>query len=203
VKGSEKRLAHFLHRWEAEFAQGFLEDAGIPGRVVDDGLVGTSAYTGDHSGMSLFVTIDDEKRARETLEAAGVLESPEAVRKRGLPLVERELPPVLRADAEDLTQRLRLARRKETRHGIYALLGFTPAALIPFVGLFLEGNLGLVAVLFVLVVFVEGWKWIRAGKEVKQLEALLQALEAEADVGEGPLDSLPPNRPIGLPGVGE
>jgi hypothetical protein len=181
---SEVRLAHFRHRWEAEFARGFLSDGEIPSRLAEDGAVGSGLYTGDLAGTSLFVTVEDEAQAREILEAAGVLESAEAASNRPPPLTERDLPPVLRADAEDLTERLDAARRAETRHGIYALLGFTPAAVIPLVGLFLEGNMELLALLFVLIVALEGGKWIRAGKEVQRLEILLAELEEEADAEE-------------------
>ena len=116
---SEALLAHFLHRWEAEFAQGYLQDAGIPVRIMDDGLIGAGAYTGDLVGTSLFVAPADEARARATLEAAGMLESPET---RPPPLMERELPPLLERMLGDATYAGDLAAAtdhltKEVREG--------------------------------------------------------------------------------------
>jgi hypothetical protein len=176
-------VARFSLRWEAEFARGYLEDAGIPSRLQDDGSVGTGPYTGDLMGATLMVASSDAVRARETLESAGVLESAEALENRPPPLLDRSLPPVLRADAQDVTEALRLVRRAETRHGIGALLGFTPMALIPMVGLVAQGSEALIGTLCVLVCVTEGWKWIRAGKEARRLEMVLLELEDEADDG--------------------
>lgn len=175
---SEIRIAHFQHHWEGEFARGFLEEAGVPSRLVSDHAAGGSPYLGSMAGASLLVPEEATERAREVLEAAGVLGTREEARPA---LLERPLPPVLRADAADLTEQLRKARKSEVRHGVFTLMGVTPAAVVPLVGLALEGNVALVALLCVLVVFVEGWQWIKAGREVARLEAALAELEEEAD----------------------
>lgn len=177
-----REIARFSHRWEAEFAGGFLSDAGIPAQIVEDGMAGSGPYVGDLGGASLRVPDEDREEALSTLQAAGVLPDPEA--PKPIPLEDRPLPPVVRADVEDLRERIRLARREETRHGIYALIGLTPAALIPLVAFVLEGRVELLVLLMVLVVFVEGWRWIRAGKDVRRLEDQLRAIEAEVAGGD-------------------
>jgi len=180
----EVRVAHFGLRWQAEFALGFLQDAKIVARLVEDGGVGTGAYTGDLMGASLMVPEDREAEARRTLEAAGVLTDPALWQPEAPPLLDRPLPPVLRADAQDVTDELALARKAVSRHALFAFLGFTPAALIPMLGLYLQGSAALVATLSVLVVFTEMRKWLRASKEVSRLELLLLEYEDEADGDE-------------------
>ena len=181
---SETPVAHFSLRWEAEFARGFLTDAGIPARITDEGGAGIGAYMGDAVGCTVFVAEVDHVRARETLEAAGVLESAAAIQNRPPALLDRELPPVLRADAEDVTEALRLARRAETRHGLFALLGVSPAAILPMLGLLRGGSEALVIPLCLLVMLTEGWKWIAAGREARRLEALLLEFEETAEEGD-------------------
>ena len=181
---SETPVARFSLRWEAEFAQGFLTDAGIPARIMEDGGGGLGAYMGDVMSATLVVAEVDHVRARETLEGAGVLESAAEIQNRPPALLDRELPPVLRADAQDVTEALRLARRAETRHGMFALLGVSPAALLPVLGLLFEGSGALVVSLCILVVLTEGWKWMSSGREVKRLEALLREFEEAAEEGD-------------------
>lgn len=172
-------LAHFSHRWEAEFAQGFLDDAGVPSRLVSDDAAGGSPYMGGLAGATLFVAPAHAEEARAALESAGLLRP--AGEAPPVPLAERPLPPVLRAEAADIEERLRRARKAEMRHVVFMFLGITPAAVVPLVGLALEGNVALMALLCVLVVFVEGWRWIRAGREVQRLEDALARLEEEAE----------------------
>jgi len=169
----ETLLAHFAHHWEAEMARGYLEEAEIPSRLISDNLAGGHFYMGSIAGASLLVATPRLEDARRVLGDAGVLGT-------GHPLAERPLSGVARADREDLTERLRAARKAEVRHFIRCMLGMTPTAVIPVVGLALEGNVALIALLCVLVVFVEGWKWIRAGKLVKRLQAEIATLEREA-----------------------
>jgi hypothetical protein len=71
------------------------------------------------------------------------------------------------------------------RHFIRCMLGVTPAAAIPVVGLALEGNVALLALLCVMVTFVEGWRWIRAGRLAKRLERELAILEEVEPGGDG------------------
>jgi len=189
----ETRLARFDHHWEAELAQGYLEDAGVPSRVASDNLAGGHTYMGSVSGASLFVAPEQLDEARGILVAAGVLEmeaggSGAALGPPGsdrAPLAaERPLSPVRQADRLDLTQRIEAARKAEVRHFIRCMLGVTPTAVIPIVGLALDGNVALLALLCVLVVLVEGWQWIRSGRLVKRLQGELARLEEQAE-GDG------------------
>jgi hypothetical protein len=181
----ETRLAHFDHHWEAELAQGYLEDAGVPSRVASDNLAGGHTYMGSVSGASLLVAPEQLNEARGILVAAGVLA--EGSGERGPALAPARpgrtvlpaaspLSPMQQADHRDLTERLAAARKAEVRHFIRCMLGVTPTAVIPIVGLALEGNVALLALLCVLVVLVEGWRWIRAGRLVKRIEMELAEL---------------------------
>ncbi|MGD8318919.1 MAG: DUF2007 domain-containing protein [Gemmatimonadota bacterium] len=181
---SETLLAHFKHGWEAEFARGFLDEAGIPCRVFSDAQAGGHPYAGGLAGASLSVAEFDAARAHAVLEDAGVL-GPGGVLQEGGGAASAStsgpLPPVLQADLDDVNRQLRRARRKEMGHFVRSMLGITPAALIPIVGLALRGEVALVALVCVSVVFVEGWRWIQAGREVRRLEDMLTKLERQAD----------------------
>ena len=189
----ESRLAHFDHHWEAELAQGYLEDAGVPSRVASDNLAGGHTYMGGLSGASLFVAPEQLEEARGILLAAGVLDdgsgeahlAPGPVHPERTPLPGARSPsPVQQADRRDLTERLEAARKAEVRHFILCMLGVSPAAVIPIVGLALEGNVAILALLCVLVVLVEGWKWIRARRLVKLIEMELAELAEDVEAGE-------------------
>lgn len=191
----ESRLARFDHHWEAELAQGYLEDAGVPSRLASDNLAGGHTYMGSVSGASLFVAPEQLNEARGILVAAGVLEMEPGEAVSGLdppgsdraPLPSmRPLSPVQQADRLDVSERLEAARKAEVRHFIRCMLGVTPTAVIPIVGLALEGNVALLALLCVLVTLVEGWRWIRSGRLVKRLQGELAQLDEEAEAdGEG------------------
>jgi len=178
---SEIILAHFRHRWEADLAQGYLEDAGVPSRIVSDGAAGGQPYIGGLAGASVRVSRHDEHRARLVLERAGVLDGgPGGDAGDHLPTA-RPLSPVQASEKRDLEERLQAARKAEVRHFVRCMLGVTPTAVIPIVGLALEGEVALLALLCVLVVLVEGWRWIRAGRLVKEIQAGLARLEEAED----------------------
>ena len=181
---SETLLARFNHHWEAEMARGYLEDAGVPSRLISDNLAGGYTYMGDLSGASLLVATERADEAYQVLADAGLVESPEGAADETPDPSEAEeqaLPPALRAERADVVEELRAARKAEMRHLVWCMIGITPAAVIPFVGLALEGNVALMALLCVLVVFVEGWRWILAGRRVKALEMELTRLDAGDD----------------------
>ena len=119
---------------------------------------------------------------RDRLRTAGVLgeetEHLKAVRAELAAL--RALSPALRADLADVELALTRARKKEVRHFVWASFGVSPAALVPFLGLAVEGQTVLLAVLCGMVVVVEGWRWLKARAEVKNLEGTLAELQEEA-----------------------
>lgn len=181
----ETRLARFPLQWEAELARGYLTDAGIPCRLVDDGLGLGHTYVGGLAGASIFVAPEREAEARRVLEEAGVIPSATAAIEEAPAALPRDLSPALRADHDDLTRQLEAARKDEQRHMLRSVLGMSPGALIPFIGLAMEGEVALVALLCVLVVFVEGWRWIRAGQRARRIEVALRELEEEAREADG------------------
>lgn len=189
----EIRVGHFDRLWEAELARGYLEDAGVPSRLISDNLAGGSTYVGSVAGASLLVGSDHLEEARRVLTGAGLLgagargagadgDEPSApARDRPGAGAARALAPVQRADRYDLIERIAVARDAEVRHFIRCMLGITPAAVIPAAGLVLEGNVALLALLCVLVSLVEGWKWIRAGRVTKRLAEELARLDGRGD----------------------
>ena len=64
----------FPFRHDAEFAQGYLHDVGIPARVVSDDAGGVDLSISFLAGASLRVPAEDLERAMATLRHAGVLE---------------------------------------------------------------------------------------------------------------------------------
>jgi len=185
---SEVSVARFKFLHEAEYAQGFLEDAGIRSRLKPDNAAGGAAYIGGLAGAALVVTAGDVDRSSEVLRAAGVLEEAEGSGSASRVSEEerlQSLSPALRADLADVERALERARKKEARHFAFAVFGVSPAALIPFLGLALEGEGALLAVLCMMVVIVEGWRWFKARGEVRSLEVTLLELNEEAAQAPG------------------
>jgi hypothetical protein len=83
---------------------------------------------------------------------------------------------LLRAKVEDLEEELRVVRKRERRHFTWALVGISPAALLPAIGLFLEGSFGLVVILVILVTFTQVYQGVMAGAEAARLEEALERL---------------------------
>jgi hypothetical protein len=73
-------------------------------------------------------------------------------------------------EREDLESRLETARRRERRHLLWMVLGISPAAVVPALGLLREGSLGLLVLLAVLVTATQWVSWTRASKEAEALE---------------------------------
>jgi hypothetical protein len=184
----EVTVARFKFLHEAEYAQGFLDEAGIRCLLKPDNAAGGAPYIGGLAGAALVVAAADLDQSLEVLRIAGVLgedtESLKALRTELEAL--RSLSPALRADLADVELALDRARKKEVRHFVWAMFGVSPAALIPFLGLALEGEGALLALLCVMVVTVEGWRWSKARGEVRSLEVMLVELREEAEQEPGP-----------------
>ena len=71
---AEVVLMTFAFRHDAEFAQGYLHDVGIPARVVSDDAGGLDLSISFLSGASLRVPEADLDRAVKTLRSSGVLD---------------------------------------------------------------------------------------------------------------------------------
>ncbi len=186
---SEVTVARFKFLHEAEYAQGFLNEAGIRCLLKPDNAAGGAPYIGGLAGAALVVTAGDVDRSLEVLRDVGVLEEAEgsgSASRVGEEERRQALPPALRADLTDVELALERARKKEARHFAFAVFGMSPAALVPFVGLALEGEGALLAVLCVMVVIVEGWRWFMARDRVRSLEVTLVELQEEAAQGHDP-----------------
>lgn len=70
-------VAHFQFRHEAEFAKGYLDDAGIESFLVVDDAGGNLGFALEHAAK-LVVRTTDLSRARQVLSEAGVLEDDDA-----------------------------------------------------------------------------------------------------------------------------
>jgi hypothetical protein len=66
-------LHTFLYRHEAEFAVGFLDDAGIASRLIGDDAAGVYPNLAISHGIRLVVAEEDAENALAVLLDAGVL----------------------------------------------------------------------------------------------------------------------------------
>lgn len=66
-------VASFSRRYQAEMAQGYLNDAGIESMISADDAGGTDLGLGLTRTAHVIVRTEDEGRARKVLEDAGVL----------------------------------------------------------------------------------------------------------------------------------
>lgn len=70
---SEVVIARFSYRHDAEFAQGFLADAGLPSWLTSDDAGGVDLSISFLSGASLSVPTEHARAVVRVLEQAGVL----------------------------------------------------------------------------------------------------------------------------------
>ena len=80
---------------------------------------------------------------------------------------------------EDLERQVQTLERKRQRHALWAVLGVSPAAFLPALGLIAEGNIGLLILLSFLVTGTQAFSWARASRESKKLKEQLSRFEAE------------------------
>ena len=67
-------IARFNYRHDAEYAQGFLNDAGIPSSVFVDDAGGAELGMAFSNPARLVVALENRDRARAVLTDAGLLE---------------------------------------------------------------------------------------------------------------------------------
>jgi hypothetical protein len=79
------------------------------------------------------------------------------------------------SERQDLEQRLRSARSSARRHGLWAVLGFSPGALIPMLGVLHEYGAAAVVAISVFVVGMEAWRAVQAHMDAAELAAKLDA----------------------------
>ena len=89
---------------------------------------------------------------------------------------------LLRAKVDDLEEELRVVRKKVRRHFTWALVGISPAAILPVIGLFLEGSFGLVVILVIVVTFTQLFQGVMAGTKAARLKEALERLRRGEDI---------------------
>ena len=85
------------------------------------------------------------------------------------------------AKREDLEQKLLAVRKKKNRHLLWAVLGISPAAIIPAIGLLVEGQGVLLMVLLVLVFLGQVYGWTKTSFEARKLDKELLELSGGAN----------------------
>ncbi len=83
---------------------------------------------------------------------------------------------VVDSEIRELEGRLASKRKASRRHTVWALLGVSPGALLPFGALLGESALGAAVILGVLVTATEAWRAVRARAEATKLEMALKRL---------------------------
>ena len=81
-----------------------------------------------------------------------------------------------RLEIEELEERLLVVHRKEKRHLLWMVLGISPAATLPFLGLLVQGKIGLLFLLSALVAVSQAYSWTRASREAERLEKIHREL---------------------------
>jgi hypothetical protein len=66
-------IATFTYRHEAEYAQGFLKDAGIDSLLLTDDAGGLHPGVGFSTSARIAVPAEDVEEAKQVLEDAGVI----------------------------------------------------------------------------------------------------------------------------------
>lgn len=86
---------------------------------------------------------------------------------------------LLQSEIEDLERELRAVRKKERWHFVWALLGTSPAALLPAIGLSWEGSYGLAVLLSLMVTISQFLLGVKATGKATRLEKALESLRGE------------------------
>ena len=115
--------------------------------------------------------------------------------------VRPKAPALLQQELQMCDERIKAAEKASSRHGIFALLGASPATLLPMLGVGIDfGPMALLAA-SACVVGLEGWRYFRAQAEVR--DALEERARLTAAVDEdrsfsGPRKTLL-SRPVQTP----
>ena len=88
---------------------------------------------------------------------------------------------VLRAEILDLSEDLADTERRHRRHFLWTLLGFSPTAVIPAIGIALGQATIPLGGLILFLVLREAWKTVTTGRDVRRLRSQIGDLEDELD----------------------
>jgi hypothetical protein len=86
---------------------------------------------------------------------------------------------VARLEREEMERRLEAVHRKEARHLFWMVMGISPAAILPALGLLREGSFGLLVLLAALVTISQWYSWTKASREAERLEKAIRLLREE------------------------
>ena len=88
----------------------------------------------------------------------------------------------LAVELRDWDERIKSAQRAADRHGAFALLGVSPASVLPMLGMGIDFGAAALIGASVVVGGLETWRWIRSRSQVRTLREerarLVQAAEA-------------------------
>jgi hypothetical protein len=79
----------------------------------------------------------------------------------------------------ELTQQLEARRKAARRHGLWAVLGLSPAAVVPFILTAHELGIAVAVGCTVFVSGVEAWRAIQAHMDAEECDATLQEAEGK------------------------
>jgi len=87
---------------------------------------------------------------------------------------------IVQNEIDDVSQALEVVRKKKRRHALWTLMGISPAALLPAIGLMMEGSEGLLLILVLLVTLTQAYGWAKNRVKEKELEESLRLLSGAA-----------------------
>lgn len=81
-------------------------------------------------------------------------------------------------DGVELTQELGERRKAARRHGLWAILGLSPAAVVPFIATAHEFGIALASACTVFVSGIEAWRAFQAHMDARECEARIRHTSA-------------------------
>ena len=102
--------------------------------------------------------------------------TPPAPEPTHLKEIPRGKSAIVQAEVDELERELRAVRKKERWHFVWALTGMSPAALIPAIGLFLDGYYALVVPFVLLVTISQFYLGVKAAGKASRLKKALEDL---------------------------
>ena len=94
-------------------------------------------------------------------------------------------PPSHEIELLELADRIESKRRAASRHSLFAILGVSPAWILPMAGLATDFGLGIAIVASVLITGLESWRADQARADLREAEEAQQRLlEASAPIEE-------------------
>jgi methyltransferase (TIGR00027 family) len=154
----------------AEYRRRCVDPLGRKMAVYEGELVALAATGGRAQGADAWQRMNGEMTPQS---------GPESREPTGPEESEPASSLIRRLELEDLEHRLDTVHRKEKRHLTWLVLGLSPAAAIPALGLLLEGRTGLLLLLLVLVAVSQLVSWNIAAREAERLENELHRLREE------------------------